>query len=364
MSRFLLPTFLLGVSLAIAAPHPAHAVSDARINAIAQKITVRIQHPTSSGSGILIQRQGNQYTLLTAAHVLAEPGPYQVVTPDGKSHRLTPDSIQSHSQADLAIAQFQSADSYEIAVISQAPLTEGSSVFVAGFPATTAAITEPVYSFTDGKLMAQAKTALADGYGLIYNNQTLPGMSGGPVLNQEGQLIGIHGRADASINPQDESLNPGIFVKSGANLGLPVQLVYGLLPRHQLSFAKSSPHQALIQDLMAQADFRRRQRDIPGATAALDQVIRLDPNYYEAYMVRGDIHLTQRDDYAAIADFYQAVQVDPSLGEGHYNLGLAHLRAGGGRDSIPHFEKAATIFKAKKQTEKYQAAQDQLKRLR
>ncbi|OCQ97929.1 hypothetical protein BCD67_02005 [Oscillatoriales cyanobacterium USR001] len=51
-----------------------------------------------------------------------------------------------------------------------------------------------------------------DGYALIYNNITQPGMSGGPVLNEEGQVIGIHGQGDQRNG-----------IKSGLNLAIPIK---------------------------------------------------------------------------------------------------------------------------------------------
>jgi hypothetical protein len=44
-----------------------------------------------------------------------------------------------------------------------------------------------------GQVTANRKRVFKDSYALLYSNDTLPGMSGGPVLNSEGKVVGSHG---------------------------------------------------------------------------------------------------------------------------------------------------------------------------
>ncbi|OBQ10585.1 hypothetical protein [Anabaena sp. AL09] len=53
------------------------------------------------------------------------------------------------------------------------------------------------YRFVDGKITTVLRN-YKDGYGLIYSNNIAPGMSGGSVLNQDGVLVGINGRASTN----------------------------------------------------------------------------------------------------------------------------------------------------------------------
>ncbi|WP_258001396.1 serine protease [Fischerella thermalis] len=62
---------------------------------------------------------------------------------------------------------------------------EGTTAYVAGFPAPTFAINQPIYIFSDGKITANASKPLRDGYALVYSNNTSEGMSGGAVLNEK-----------------------------------------------------------------------------------------------------------------------------------------------------------------------------------
>lgn len=369
MNRWHIPTALMGccAALVVVQPQWAVALNGSEVNGIARRVTVRIITPSGSGSGVLIRKEGKTYTVLTSAHVLSTNGTYEVLTSDGQLYRLDRNSIKKHGEVDLAIAQFASPKSYPVVEIGDSKVVaEGSPSYVAGFPARTEAITESIYNFSKGEVTGISSKPFKDGYGLIYTNTTLPGMSGGPVLDANGRLIGVHGRSDAKAEFQDQQLNPKIYVKSGVNLGVPISALFSLVPQNQLTIAtasstRSTADQSLINDLLAQSDFRRRQNDVLGAIAALDQVIRLDPNNIFAFNERGSLHLQQRDFLSAVVDFRQTVQIDPNFAEGYYNQGWAQLRSGDARAAAANFRKAAVLFKSQGKTEKYKATKERLK---
>jgi len=75
----------------LASPAPAHAQSAESVGKIAEAITVRIEGAGSPGTGVLVKREGNRYTVLTAWHVVSGQRPGEelaIYTPDGQSHRL------------------------------------------------------------------------------------------------------------------------------------------------------------------------------------------------------------------------------------------------------------------------------------
>jgi Trypsin-like peptidase domain/Tetratricopeptide repeat len=369
MNRWSIPIVVLGVSAALVVVQPqlAVALSSAEVNGIARRVTVRIIAPSGSGSGVLIRKDGKTYTILTSAHVLTNNSTYEVLTPDGQRYSLDRNSIKKHSEVDLAIAQFTSPKSYPVVEIGDSSaVAEGSPSYVAGFPARTEAITESIYNFSKGEVTGVSSKPFKDGYSLIYTNTTLPGMSGGPVLDANGRLIGIHGRSDAKTEFQDQQLNPKIYVKSGVNLGISIRALFSLVPQKQLTVAttssvNSNADRSLINDLLAQSDFRRRQNDVLGAIAALDQVIRLDPNNLYAFNERGSLYLQKQDFLSAVVDFRQTVQLDPNFAEGYYNQGWAQLRSGDPKAAAANFRKAAVLFKAQGKTEKYKATKERLK---
>ena len=188
-------------------------------------------------------------------------------------------------------------------------------------------------------------------------------MSGGPVLNKTGELVGIHGRADATIGIQEEQVNPDIFIKSGANLGLPVTLVYSLIPKAELSYSNPITKN-LVKDLWLDANFHRRQGNPVKSLEILEKLIKVDPDYVDAYQERADIYLIMGEPFSAIIELSQIVQRRPSLGEGFYNLGVAYSRTGSPDEALASFEKAADLFKRNDQTEKYKSAKQQIKRFK
>ncbi|MBR8840966.1 MAG: serine protease, partial [Stigonema ocellatum SAG 48.90 = DSM 106950] len=73
---------LMGVSIALVQTQVAVALSKAEVVKIATQITVRINSKTRYGSGVIIKKEGNTYTVLTANHVVDIPDTYEIVTVD------------------------------------------------------------------------------------------------------------------------------------------------------------------------------------------------------------------------------------------------------------------------------------------
>ncbi len=200
------------------------ALSATQINRVAKTITVLIEGPGSNGTGVIMDKVGDTYRLLTAGHVVGSINPGEeayVLTPDQKRHLINTNNIEIISGVDLAIIEFSSDRPYQTAKLGNATqLTEGMTVYVSGFPLPTTAIDASIYTFVPGKITATASGGLRDGYGLVYTNPTLPGMSGGPVLNQQGEVVGIHGRADTT--PTQNTGYDNVYIKTGLNLGVPL----------------------------------------------------------------------------------------------------------------------------------------------
>jgi S1-C subfamily serine protease len=205
-----LPTVLYSQTLPnflASKPHPGFEFPAART---ASKVTVRIFTKSGSGSGVIINRQGKSYTVLTNDHVVVDSpeSGYEVLTPDGKiykAHQLptvNPDSL------DLALVEFTSGENYQVVQFSQSPnISEGEVVYVSGFPAwhfvfnrdtiskveTTRNWGLSAFKLRPGNIKMYLDETLVGGYKLGFTNDFTQGMSGGPVLNQQGELVGISG---------------------------------------------------------------------------------------------------------------------------------------------------------------------------
>ena len=85
---------------------------------LARLTAVRIQTAKFSGSGTIVDRQGQTYTVLTSWHVVAnDRGDRTSVTGDGRVHR--PLGVPRRlGDTDLAIVEFRANVEYKIALIS------------------------------------------------------------------------------------------------------------------------------------------------------------------------------------------------------------------------------------------------------
>lgn len=215
----LLPALAVGTALVIV--QPAQALSGTEVNQIAKESTILVkgQNP---GSGVLVGKKDNTYFVLTAGHVVATPDEYDIVAPDGTEYALNYQSVQKLPNVDLALVSFTSRQSYSLAKLGNSDqLTEGDKVFISGWPASGSALPH-IYQFTSGEISGLPPQSIGKGYKMVYTNVTRTGMSGGPVFNDDGKVVGIHGLAEGR-----EVVLPGYqgdrsVIKAGFNLGIPI----------------------------------------------------------------------------------------------------------------------------------------------
>ncbi len=173
---------------------------------IAKATTVRLVGEVVSGSGVIVARQGQTYIVVTCAHVVdADTGEgFKVLTSDGRSHSAQKDNYFQFGNLDLAVVKFSSRNNYKYVALGQYQnLTKGSSIYIAGFPNfqyrldtwedTYSQGIDP-YQFAPGQVALLLSQPLENGYQLGISNDVVNGMSGGPVLNAQGKLVGIIGR--------------------------------------------------------------------------------------------------------------------------------------------------------------------------
>lgn len=187
------------------------------VEQIAKQVTVRILTKSAHGSGVIVAHKGQTYTVLTCQHVAAESkkGDYQVLVFDGKTYSGRLKSFKNSQKLDLALIEFESPRDYRPVVIGNVTKSvSGTKVYAAGFPnyhavgkdnqEDTQKLGRKVFKFTVGTVgLILSKPALPDGYSLGYTNDVELGMSGGPVLNDRGELLGINGRSKYPIQGID-----------------------------------------------------------------------------------------------------------------------------------------------------------------
>jgi tetratricopeptide (TPR) repeat protein/S1-C subfamily serine protease len=339
---------LMGAAMMPLVQVAATAATAPEIAQTAKSIVVQITESGSQGSGVILQRQGDVYTVLTAAHVVKNKNSaYTIATADGRKYQAIGDSIRRPGvDIDLAVVKFRSAANYPIAKLGNSNvLKEGMDLYVAGYPLATKTITNSVFVFRTGTVSANSNQVFENGYSLVYSNDTLPGMSGGAVLNQNGELVAIHGRGDREINSSGDA-----GAKTGFNLGIPIARFGSIsanlgvnLTDKIINIPQNIAPKA--DDFIALAAQKYQKRDYRGALADYDRAIQLNPNYVIAYNYRGVLKENKLNDIqGALADYNRAIQADPNNAIAHYNRGsIKEVKLGDIRGGLADYNRAIQL---------------------
>jgi hypothetical protein len=193
---------ILGTTtLALVQYQPVSALTSEQVNDIAKPITVMIGGLDGKGSGVIIAKNGSTYTVLTANHVVKKAGYglYEIITHDGQKYQM--ESAQSVGKLDLALVRFTSSKNYPIAKIADSrTVKEGATVYNSGFPVPSISNSQQrIYFFLTSQITARGRGENL-GYDLFLSGSPRPGMSGGPILNDQGEVIGIYGKAEFGIS--------------------------------------------------------------------------------------------------------------------------------------------------------------------
>ena len=110
-----------------------------QISSLARSTAVQIILPMKLGfgSGVIIERSGNQYTVLTAMHLFEDidsENPFTIRTADYSFYKVNKASIQQIENLDLAIFSFKTDKDYKKANFSNISILKKDDVlFSSGF---------------------------------------------------------------------------------------------------------------------------------------------------------------------------------------------------------------------------------------
>ena len=330
----------------------AIALKPEQVNGIAREITVLIPSEDDgaegivrqNGSGAIIAREGNNYTVLTASHVLCKDYEVncknyyyelQVVTHDGKKYSLNPNSIRKLPEVDLVVFQFTSDRDYRLATLANYELADEQFIFASGWP-DPKFVGKRERFFNVGKVLPKAISPLfkifppSFGYELIYTSVTYGGMSGGPVLDTEGRVIGIHGQNEGEKIKE-------VRVAIGFSLAIPITTFLKLAPQSgiqgQINVENSPPNALSFQEIgdelykafevpnnndtnplnwLNQGNKMWRLGQLALAYAAYEKALQLDAQLYQAWYGKGLVLTYWKRPQEALAAYEQALKINPN----------------------------------------------------
>lgn len=308
---------LVGATIAIVQTQNAVAQTAEQVNKIAEQITVLIEGQ-NQGSGIIIAREGSTYYVLTSKHVVAGGGELKVMGPDRNSFRVESSNIIQLPGVDLAIVPFVSSGNYEIAQLGDSKtVTVGEQVYVSGWPKPGDTINRQIRQMTAGQISARER--VNDGYELIYTNPTRQGMSGGPILDLRGRVIGIHGRTEGSAEDQ--------VVKAWVNLGIPINTFVELAPKAYAEQGKE----------------KLQRQNYQGAIADFSQGLRFNQNSADVFNGLAYANFAQKNYRASLENAIKAIQNNPQLAEAYRIRGASNAQLGNHKEAIADFDRAIQI---------------------
>ena len=218
-----------------------------KVDDIAQQVTVRIDYQengqANNGSGTIVGKEGNTYSLLTACHVVATGcksenlmNNWMITMPDGEKITVKSgkDAVTILNPAiDVAVIRFTSNKNYAVATIGNYTTRGKQWLFMTGFPGKDQSKQRLL---TAGTVKAKDEAAfntkdqysMENGQELVYTNQSSGGMSGGGVFDTEGKLVGVNTGSEDTIIASDKIKKGFEEISLGYSLGVPITTFLGI----------------------------------------------------------------------------------------------------------------------------------------
>jgi tetratricopeptide (TPR) repeat protein len=353
-----MPILAIVTTLLTCQPQSVLALESPPISAKIKELTVQIGGE-ATGTGTIIERQGDVYTVITCWHVVQSLGNYQVTTADGEKYQAS--EIKNLPNIDLATVKFTSNKVYRVSQLGDSQkIVEGTDTYVVGYPDPFPGIPDRTFTFLRADVVSKlSKTE--QGYQIVHDNPSTPGGSGGGIFDINGYLIGVNGRF---ISEQNTGKAYG--------QGIPLQIY--LATRRDLKIATN---QTPTQDFVALGQKKLRQQNYQDAIALFnralaanpsnlnayysrgaaffslqdyaaainnfDRLLNVSPNYPLAYFYRGYIRAAKQDYSGAIADYNRAIELNANFDPAYTNRGFAYAKLGDTQSAIADYNRAIEL---------------------
>jgi tetratricopeptide (TPR) repeat protein len=315
-------------------PTERSSTNAASLETIARETTVLIEG-ASNGSGVIIARSGNTYYVATAEHVIRKSGQYSLRTHDGEPHQISSSTIKTLPGVDLAVLQFTSNQNYRVARLANSDLLYGvestpTPIYTAGFPSSKSNQSRR-YVFSQGQIVRNMPGDMAAGYSLFYTNATLPGMSGGPILDADGRVVGIHGRGFSEPVVNEDGVE--LLVRYEVSLGVPINTLLQLASQAGMQLPVQIDSSAPRQGRRLTSEFSTLGSQ--ASNTPIGRVVRLCNEGFDL--------LLSNQLQASMAAFKEAVQLQPDFYLAWYGAGSVFQAAGKAQNAIDSYNKVLEL---------------------
>jgi serine protease Do len=204
----LLPASGAGVIADVAAKARLGVVQITTAQVALNRLNQETLVPQGVGSGVIIDEQGH---ILTNNHVVADAQSLQVSLPDGRTFPAT--LVGQDARSDLAVIRIQGTDLPVMPlgdsgklVVGQWVIAIGDALALPGGPTVTAGVVGAL-----GRTIQEPGSDGTSGgpflFDLIQTDAAInPGNSGGPLVNLQGEVVGIStlgsGQTSSGVQPQ------------------------------------------------------------------------------------------------------------------------------------------------------------------
>jgi Flp pilus assembly protein TadD len=352
-NKMLNPVILCCTAIVVLSVNVVVAQAASLTERIAQEaaVAITIQGTPVAGSGVIIHKQQDLYTLITNRHVvcgqagakctkLSAGNIYILNTIDGQKYQVNVPGVKLFdNDLDLAVIQFRSSKKYRVAQLALADsLKVKDTLYVAGFP-----VEKKGFTFSQGNAIAVVNKRLSTdlgGYTVVYDTFTAPGMSGGGVYNDQGKLVAIHGLGERFGKNTEINNSSRLDSKIGVNRGIPTHWVLlGLtklginLPgvtksTNPIPTAANTPDEYFItgfnQWVEPGDDIRAGKKQ---SIQEFTKAIKLDSNYAPAYFMRAYTYVQLQDYQSALKDIDKAIELVPNYARSYSNRGILKFDA-------------------------------------
>ena len=181
-----------------------------------------------AGTGLVVHPD----YVLTCRHVVSDMKVDGEQTFQGRKYAVNEESMRKHSDVDIAVVRVDGAPLTLLkGALFQAPIV-AQTVYTLGYPKLPGLREAPV-TMQQGAVTNECVTSLSGESLFLYSAISRPGNSGGPVMSEDGYVVGLsivdargQYHPDEAFSPHYAGIPAQVVVKAVEDLGLGIQLPF------------------------------------------------------------------------------------------------------------------------------------------